>query len=122
MGQGYHSKIIYGVILSREQTLIYMDLPEAQNTELWTELDKYNVSDSYDVTPVWFGIVLAATDEQVAERGKYLDISGGIAIDDIKDALHPTNVVEDMQKALKVLKKYNLRFSRTRLLLVTDFD
>ena len=124
MGQGYHSKVIFGMLLTEAQSKILENLSPQQSDHISRYFGKYGVSQSYNVRPPWFGVAFAATDELVARMNKITDFSGGIEIGQIVESCELSKVQaaqKAMGKIAVYLTKFDLQIKSPEFLLVTDY-
>lgn len=127
MGQGFHSKVIFGVVLDAAATERFAALYET-DAALYDRINNYlnrlSVSSSYDVAPVWFGVPFASTDNVVARINRIQDIEGGVKINDLIASFDGAKIAEAekaMKKVVGYLGKNGFEVGSADFYLVTDY-
>lgn len=127
MGQGFHSKVIYGIVLNDEMSEKFSNLYQTDSglsDEISNYLGKVGVSQSYEVSPVWIGFAVASTDNVVARMRKIADIEAGIKISEIPAITNSAQLRSAKKVMVKVrdyLKQKGFEVSDSDLYLVTDY-
>jgi hypothetical protein len=124
MGQGFYTAIIYGSVLTEDQSESFWNLQE-ENEKFNKHCSKFKtVRTSYECEPPYIGVEIANTDEMLAQMRKTVALSGVLDFENITDhigAKRISSAIEVFTQFRIGCDKFGFELPSPKLWLVNDY-